>query len=152
MGRYIGDDREPEAEILFASVQTLARSAHLSRFDPQAFDDIVIDEFHHAAATAAISWGCARKTSFMNAISGPGSTANFWRRFTISGCQIQSNMRKSPGAAAASTIRRSPPAPGRKTHSTNWLDAATARRSAFASRGGTLISWRASPPSGGYAP
>ena len=32
MGRYIGDDREPEAEILFASVQTLARSAHLSRF------------------------------------------------------------------------------------------------------------------------
>ncbi|SOC19120.1 type III restriction/modification enzyme restriction subunit [Rhodobacter sp. JA431] len=48
MGRYIGDDREPEAEILFASVQTLARSAHLSRFDPQAFDDLVIDEFHHA--------------------------------------------------------------------------------------------------------
>ncbi|PYF08658.1 superfamily II DNA or RNA helicase [Rhodobacter viridis] len=50
MGRYSGDERDPEAEILFASVQTLARSAHLSRFDPQAFDYIVIDEFHHAAA------------------------------------------------------------------------------------------------------
>ncbi|WP_245965163.1 DUF3427 domain-containing protein [Paenirhodobacter hankyongi] len=50
MGRYSGDDRDPEAEILFASVQTLARSSHLSRFDPQAFDYIVIDEFHHAAA------------------------------------------------------------------------------------------------------
>jgi superfamily II DNA or RNA helicase len=37
-------------DILCASVQTLGRLAHLSRFAPQHFDYIVVDEFHHAAA------------------------------------------------------------------------------------------------------
>jgi superfamily II DNA or RNA helicase len=36
--------------VLFASVQTLGRARHLERFDPRAFDYIVVDEFHHAAA------------------------------------------------------------------------------------------------------
>ena len=36
--------------MLCASVQTLARAAHLERFAPQHFDYVVIDEFHHAAA------------------------------------------------------------------------------------------------------
>jgi hypothetical protein len=36
---------------LFASVQTLARNAHLGRFETRAFDYIVVNEFHHAAAT-----------------------------------------------------------------------------------------------------
>ncbi len=50
LGRYSGDEKDPEADIVFASVQTLARNAHLSRFDPSAFDYIVVDEFHHASA------------------------------------------------------------------------------------------------------
>ena len=40
----------PDAEILFASIQTLGRQPHLDRFDPESFDYIVVDEFHHAAA------------------------------------------------------------------------------------------------------
>ena len=40
-----------DADLLFASVQTLGRIEHLGRFAPTAFDYIVIDEFHHAAAT-----------------------------------------------------------------------------------------------------
>jgi superfamily II DNA or RNA helicase len=36
---------------LFASIQTLGRQAHLDRFPREAFDYIVVDEFHHAAAT-----------------------------------------------------------------------------------------------------
>jgi len=50
LGRYAGEDKDAEADIVFASVQTLARNAHLTRFDPRVFDYVVIDEFHHAAA------------------------------------------------------------------------------------------------------
>jgi superfamily II DNA or RNA helicase/diadenosine tetraphosphate (Ap4A) HIT family hydrolase/HKD family nuclease len=49
-GTYRGGKREKEVDLLFASVQTLARSAHLAQFLPHHFDYIVVDEFHHAAA------------------------------------------------------------------------------------------------------
>jgi superfamily II DNA or RNA helicase/HKD family nuclease/diadenosine tetraphosphate (Ap4A) HIT family hydrolase len=51
IGRLAGDIREADADFIFASVQTLGRIAHLSRFAPDEFDYIVIDEFHHAAAS-----------------------------------------------------------------------------------------------------
>ena len=50
LGRFSGEEKDAEADIIFASVQTLARNAHLTRFEPRAFDYIVVDEFHHAAA------------------------------------------------------------------------------------------------------
>jgi superfamily II DNA or RNA helicase/HKD family nuclease len=50
LGRYSGEEKDTDADIVFASVQTLARNAHLTRFDQTAFDYIVVDEFHHAAA------------------------------------------------------------------------------------------------------
>jgi HKD family nuclease len=50
IGRLSGEQREIQAHFLFASVQTLARTNHLSHFRPDDFDYIVIDEFHHAAA------------------------------------------------------------------------------------------------------
>ncbi len=49
-GRYAGEERQPDADILFASIQTLGRLQHLERFSAGAFDYIVVDEFHHAAA------------------------------------------------------------------------------------------------------
>jgi superfamily II DNA or RNA helicase/diadenosine tetraphosphate (Ap4A) HIT family hydrolase/HKD family nuclease len=49
-GLYTGADKQPDADVLFASVQTLARREHRSRFARQHFDYIIIDEFHHAAA------------------------------------------------------------------------------------------------------
>ncbi|HYD47454.1 MAG TPA: DEAD/DEAH box helicase family protein, partial [Terriglobales bacterium] len=49
-GRYSGQEKTPEADVLFASVQTLARLPHLRRFTPKAFDYVVVDEFHHACA------------------------------------------------------------------------------------------------------
>ena len=50
IGRVGGGIRETDADLLFASVQTIGRTNNLSRFAPDAFDYIVIDEFHHAAA------------------------------------------------------------------------------------------------------
>ena len=47
---YKGHSHDTEVDVLCASVQTLARAAHLDRFAPQHFDYVVIDEFHHAAA------------------------------------------------------------------------------------------------------
>ena len=49
-GLYTGTDRTREVQLLFASVQTLSRSAHLERFHEEHFDYVVVDEFHHAAA------------------------------------------------------------------------------------------------------
>ena len=50
VGLYMGQSHDAEVDVLCASVQTLARAAHLERFAPQHFDYVVIDEFHHAAA------------------------------------------------------------------------------------------------------
>jgi superfamily II DNA or RNA helicase/HKD family nuclease len=50
VGLYVGQSRDGEVDVLCASIQTLARAAHLERFAPQHFDYIVVDEFHHAAA------------------------------------------------------------------------------------------------------
>ncbi|WP_050679031.1 DEAD/DEAH box helicase family protein [Exiguobacterium acetylicum] len=53
-GFYIGSDRTvtETTEIVFASVQTLAQKRHLERFAHDQFDLIIVDEFHHAAATS----------------------------------------------------------------------------------------------------
>jgi superfamily II DNA or RNA helicase len=51
IGRMTGSERETSADLLFASVQTLGRVEHLATLPPNAFDYIVVDEFHHAAAS-----------------------------------------------------------------------------------------------------
>jgi len=51
VGYYAGKIRDVEVDVLCASVQTLGREVHLERFAPDHFDYIVVDEFHHAAAT-----------------------------------------------------------------------------------------------------
>lgn len=50
LGYYTGSDRVPEADVLFASIQTLGRQRHLNVFARDHFDYIIVDEFHHAAA------------------------------------------------------------------------------------------------------
>jgi len=50
LGYYHGTEKVPDADVLFASIQTLSRLHHLRNFRPDAFDYIVVDEFHHAAA------------------------------------------------------------------------------------------------------
>ena len=47
-GFYNGQEKSPQADILFASIQTLTN--HLQSFTPTEFDYIVVDEFHHAHA------------------------------------------------------------------------------------------------------
>ncbi len=42
----------PDADVVFASIQTLSRREHLERFAPDSFDYVVVDEFHHAAAAS----------------------------------------------------------------------------------------------------
>lgn len=50
LGYYRGGRYESDAEVLFASIQTLGTARHLERFARSAFDYVVVDEFHHAAA------------------------------------------------------------------------------------------------------
>jgi superfamily II DNA or RNA helicase/diadenosine tetraphosphate (Ap4A) HIT family hydrolase len=50
LGRFTGSEKDRKADVLFASIQTLGRMPHLRTFAADAFDYIVVDEFHHAAA------------------------------------------------------------------------------------------------------
>lgn len=50
LGHYTGTDKTPDADVLFASIQTLGRQRHLDAFARGHFDYIIVDEFHHAAA------------------------------------------------------------------------------------------------------
>jgi len=45
-----GNGRRPEDAAVFAMIQTLSRENHLRDFAPDAFDYIVVDEFHHGMA------------------------------------------------------------------------------------------------------
>jgi len=51
LGRYTGTEKTPDADILFASIQTIGRQRHLGQFQADVFDYIIVDEFHHALAT-----------------------------------------------------------------------------------------------------
>lgn len=50
LGHYTGEEKHPDAQVVFASVQTLSRYANLEQFPRSRFDYIVVDEFHHASA------------------------------------------------------------------------------------------------------
>jgi superfamily II DNA or RNA helicase/diadenosine tetraphosphate (Ap4A) HIT family hydrolase/SOS-response transcriptional repressor LexA len=52
IGFLTGTSKQPDADLVFASVQTLSRAHHLKGFAPGHFDYIIIDEFHHAAAAS----------------------------------------------------------------------------------------------------
>ncbi|MBM7571695.1 DEAD/DEAH box helicase family protein [Aquibacillus albus] len=49
-GIYNGQTKEADADTIFASIYTLSMNEHLQKFPQDAFDLIVVDEFHHAAA------------------------------------------------------------------------------------------------------
>ena len=49
-GLYNGVEKDAEADLIFASIYTLGAKMHRERFDRDAFDLIVVDEFHHAAS------------------------------------------------------------------------------------------------------
>jgi len=51
VGKYTGKQKDQDVDMLFASVQTIGKMNHLRNFSGSHFDYIVIDEFHHAAAT-----------------------------------------------------------------------------------------------------
>ncbi|WP_110926718.1 DEAD/DEAH box helicase family protein [Bacillus massiliglaciei] len=47
---YNGKLKEKGGHTIFASIYTLSMQRHLQSFDPEEFDLIIVDEFHHAAA------------------------------------------------------------------------------------------------------
>lgn len=53
-GFFMGQRRDREVELLFATVQTLARPEHLATWPGDRFDLVIVDEFHHAAAASYV--------------------------------------------------------------------------------------------------
>jgi superfamily II DNA or RNA helicase len=66
---YTGTERAPDADILFASIQTLSRRRHLHRFGPRNLEGLVLNEFHHAPVPARSIAFCVsqRHADFMAA-------------------------------------------------------------------------------------
>ena len=55
-GFFKGEIKEHTQDIIFASVQTLRKKKYLNKyFQPDSFDYIIVDEFHHAAADSYIN-------------------------------------------------------------------------------------------------
>lgn len=52
IGFFYGDQKQTDTDFVFALVQTLGKKTYLNEtyFAPDAFDYIVVDEFHHAVA------------------------------------------------------------------------------------------------------
>lgn len=48
LGLFTAEEKVPQADVVFATVQTLHR--HLGSFPASAFEYVVVDEFHHASA------------------------------------------------------------------------------------------------------
>ncbi|KGR78963.1 DEAD/DEAH box helicase family protein [Ureibacillus manganicus] len=49
-GYFNANEKDTESDLIFASVYTISQKFHLDKFSKDAFDLIVIDEFHHAVA------------------------------------------------------------------------------------------------------
>jgi superfamily II DNA or RNA helicase/HKD family nuclease len=49
-GFYNGKEKDSHADVIFASIFTLSMKTHLEKFQPDEFDLIIVDEFHHAAS------------------------------------------------------------------------------------------------------
>ncbi|MFD1039355.1 DEAD/DEAH box helicase family protein [Virgibacillus byunsanensis] len=49
-GLYYGLEKDPDHDMLFASIFTLSIKDQLHTFEPEEFDLVIVDEFHHAAA------------------------------------------------------------------------------------------------------
>lgn len=54
MGLLSGQHQDYDSDYLFATVQTLSKEDTLRKYDPTAFDAIIIDEAHHSAANSYI--------------------------------------------------------------------------------------------------
>jgi superfamily II DNA or RNA helicase/HKD family nuclease/phage repressor protein C with HTH and peptisase S24 domain len=54
MGIYSGKSRELDCDFLFSTVQTISKQAHLTNFESDHFDYIIIDESHRSGAKSYI--------------------------------------------------------------------------------------------------
>lgn len=50
MGLYSGNQRDLDADFIFSTVQTIAKTEHLNQFSKDHFDYIIVDETHRAGA------------------------------------------------------------------------------------------------------
>ena len=49
MGLFSGIERNDKADFIFSTIQTISKSEHLSRFSPDQFDYLIVDESHRVA-------------------------------------------------------------------------------------------------------
>ncbi|MCY0875693.1 MAG: DEAD/DEAH box helicase family protein [Firmicutes bacterium] len=75
-GLFTGREKVGHADIVFASIFTLGQRRHLSQFQTTHFDLIIVDEFHHAAASTYRSVMNWFKPQFMLGITATPDRAD----------------------------------------------------------------------------
>ena len=167
--------------MIFASIQTLGRINHLRQFEPDTFDYIIVDEFHHAAARSyrkLIEYFDPRfllgltatpertdggnLLAFAERILSTGAT---WSRASADGCSRPFHYFGVPDEVdyanipwrsgrfdAEALTQESPPRNGHKTPSSNTTNGQENERSPSAAPSCTLISWRISSRKKAFAP
>ena len=51
LGHYTGDTKDPHADVVFASIQTLSKREHLDRFAPNDFDYVIAIDYNRVKGT-----------------------------------------------------------------------------------------------------
>src|SRR5512139_2209153 len=145
LGFYMGQQREADADVLFASIQTLGQAAHLERFPRDGFAIAP----PRNAPTGATSWPCARRTSSTAATSWRASSRTSSAASGTSASRTRWTIGTSPGATPVSTRRSSPdtspPNPAPKTPSSRSRSAAGPAPWLSASPSATRTSWTSVP-------
>jgi HKD family nuclease len=113
---YVGDNKPTQWNHVFASVQSLALRG-IETLEPDSFDVVVIDEFHHAMAPCYRRLidhlrpqqllGLTATPERVNYASGMLWTLTSWCRFITSACQTTSTSASWNGSAATTTLRKS---------------------------------------------
>src|SRR5512143_1005549 len=152
----MGQQRKADADVLFASIQTLGRVAHLERFPRDGFASITSARSSCSASppprnapTGATFWPCARRTSPTAATSWRASSRTSSAASGTSASRTRWTTGTSPGATPASTRRSSPdtspPSPGPETPSSSSRSAAGPAPWPSASPSATRTSWTSVP-------
>ena len=95
MGLYSGIERNDQADFIFSTIQTLSKREHLTKFSPDHFDYIIVDESHRVAGdtyNAALDYFKPKFLLGMTATPERSDNQDIYRHFDYNiACDIRLN-------------------------------------------------------------
>ena len=95
MGLYSGIERNDQADFIFSTIQTLSKREHFTKFSPDHFDYIIVDESHRVAGdtyNAALDYFKPKFLLGMTATPERSDNQDIYRHFDYNiACDIRLN-------------------------------------------------------------